>query len=383
MADKTAELDILCSNSKFTVNLYNVLIETSPGNIIFSPISIHAVLSMAYQGAQGTTAEKFASTLKIPEAKTAKEGYNVVMNRLNSIPNVTLLMANKVYLMERYKLLPDFSDAVTKNFLSEVQLLNFGANEAAAATINVWVEEKTKEKIKNLISKDNLGDFTRLVLVNAIYFKGNWMHEFDKEDTRTEPFYLNDVDSVDVEMMHMTRKFHYKGVRELGAQILELPYTNDNLSMVIILPFTGKQIAEVEKNLATVDLTEITNKMMYIEITVALPRFKIEQTIDLEDSLTKLGLGDIFNPSKANFSGMITSQESLYVSKVIQKAFIEVNEEGAEAAAATAMMIVPECCIEGPNMTFTADHPFVFMLLEKSSGKPNILFTGKITNPQL
>ena len=288
MADKTAELDILCSNSKFTVNLYNVLIETSPGNIIFSPISIHAVLSMAYQGAQGTTAEKFASTLKIPEAKTAKEGYNVVMNRLNSIPNVTLLMANKVYLMERYKLLPDFSDAVTKNFLSEVQLLNFGANEAAAATINVWVEEKTKEKIKNLISKDNLGDFTRLVLVNAIYFKGNWMHEFDKEDTRTEPFYLNDVDSVDVEMMHMTRKFHYKGVRELGAQILELPYTNDNLSMVIILPFTGKQIAEVEKNLATVDLTEITNKMMYIEITVALPRFKIEQTIDLEDSLTKV-----------------------------------------------------------------------------------------------
>ncbi|KAJ3654868.1 hypothetical protein Zmor_014023 [Zophobas morio] len=383
MAEKTAELQVLDSNSQFTINLYNALNETSSGNIIFSTISLHAVLSMAYQGARGTTAEKFASTLKIPEAKIATEGYNTVMNRLSSIPNVTLLMANKVYLMEGHKLLPEFSDVVTKNFRSEVQLLNFGASETAAATINAWVEEKTKDKIKGLIDKRNLDESTRLVLVNAIYFKGSWMHKFDKEDTKTEPFYLNDVDSVDVEIMHITRKYHYTSAKELGAQILELPYANDNVSMVIVLPFKKDGIAELEKQLAGVNLTDITYKMRYVEVTVALPKFKIEQTIDLEDSLTKLGLGEIFNPSAANFSGMISSKEPLYVSKVVQKAFIEVNEEGAEAAAATGMVIMTESLVMGPNIYFTADHPFILMLLEKSSGKPNILFTGKIINPQL
>ncbi|XP_063903041.1 leukocyte elastase inhibitor-like isoform X1 [Zophobas morio] len=381
MAEKTAELEVLDSSSQFTTNLYNVLAETSPGNIIFSPISVHAVLSMAYQGAQGTTAQKFASTLKIPEAKVARDGYNVIMNHLNSVPNVTLLMANKVYLMEGHTLLPDFSDAVTKSFLSEVQLLNFGANEAAAVTINSWVEEKTNEKIKDLVKKQDLSESTRLVLVNAIHFKGNWMHKFNKEATTMEPFYLNDKDSVDVQMMHMKRKFHYKAVKELEAEILEIPYTNDNLSMVIILPFKRDQILELEKKLATVNFTEIINKLWNIEVTVALPRFKIEQTIDLQDSLTKVGLGEIFTPA-ANFSGMITSKEPLYVSKVIQKAFIEVNEEGAEAAAATVMMIMTESLVRGPDISFTADHPFVFMLLEKSTAKPNILFTGKITNPQ-
>ena len=288
MAEKTTELQVLDSNSQFTTNLYNALNETSPGNIIFSTISLHAVLSMAYQGARGTTAEKFASTLKIPEAKIATEGYNIVMNRLNSVPNVTLLMANKVYLMEGHKLLPEFSNVVTKNFRSEVQLLNFGASETAAATINTWVEEKTKNKIKDLIDKQNLDESTRLVLVNAIYFKGSWMHKFDKEDTKTEPFYLNDGDSVDVEIMHITRKYHYKSAKELGAQILELPYTNDNVSMVIVLPFKKDGIAELEKLLAGVNLTDITNKMRYVEVTVALPKFKIDQTIDLEDSLTKV-----------------------------------------------------------------------------------------------
>ncbi|KAJ3654861.1 hypothetical protein Zmor_014018 [Zophobas morio] len=374
MADKTAKLEVVESNNQFTTNLYNVLSKSSSGNIIFSPISVHAVLSMAYQGARGTTAEKFASTLNIAEANIAGEGYNIVMNHLNSVPNVTLLMANKVYLMEGHQLLPDFSEAVTKNFLSEVQLLNFGANEAAAATINAWVEDKTKEKIKDLINKDDLDDLTRLVLVNAIYFKGSWLYKFDKEETKIEPFYLNDVDSVDVQMMHINRHFHYKPVEELDAALLELPYTNTDFCMFIILPFQRNDIDELEKKLANVNLIEITNKMWHVEVTVALPKFKIEQTIDLNKSLTKLGLGEIFDPPTANFSGMITSKEPLYVSKIIQKAFIEINEEGAEAAAATGDEIW-RC---SADMLFIADHPFIYYLLEK---KEKNLFIGRVSNP--
>ncbi|XP_063903044.1 leukocyte elastase inhibitor-like isoform X3 [Zophobas morio] len=382
MGEKTAEVEVLDSNSEFTINLYNVLAATSPGNSIFSPISLHAVLSMAYQGARGTTAEKFASTLKVPEAKVIKEGYKILIDHLNTIPYVTLLMANKVYLMEGYQLLPDFNNAVTENFVSEVQLLNFRERQSAAESINIWVEEKTQEKIKNLVNAGDLDGSTRLVLVNAIYFKARWMHVFSKNATRTEPFYLNDVDSVNVEMMHMKRKFHFNSIKEMGAKILELPYTNKNLSMVIILPFERNGIAELEKKLTTVNLAEITNELWNAQVTVALPKFKIEQTIDLKDSLTELGLGEIFSPV-ANFSGMITSKEPLYVSKVIQKAFIEVNEEGAEAAAATGMTICPKKLIKGPHITFIADHPFIIMLLEKINGKLNILFTGKIRNPQI
>ncbi|XP_063903064.1 leukocyte elastase inhibitor-like isoform X9 [Zophobas morio] len=378
MAEKTAELQVLESNRQFTTSLYNVLAEKA-GNVFFSPISVHAVLSMSYQGAKGTTAEKYAATLNVPEAKAAAEGYNVVMNRLNSVPNVTLLMANRVYLMDGYELVPEFSNAVTKNFLSEVQLVNFGANEAAAATINAWVEEKTKEKIKDLISKDDLNGLTRLVLVNAIYFKGDWKHKFDKAATKTEPFYLNDVDSIDVSMMHTKKKFNYKSDEALDAQILEMSYTNEDLSMFIILPNKRNGIAELEKKLATANLTEITQHMWNTEVNVALPRFKVETTMDLKDSLTKLGLGEIFSPGSADFSGMITAKEQLYVSKVIQKAFIEVNEEGAEAAAATAIRPRDLCFNMMVKRVFEviADHPFAYIVIDKIT--MNSLFLGRFS----
>ena len=289
MAKRNPELEVLESNRQFTTDLYNVLAK-APGNVIFSPISVHAVLSMSYQGAKGTTAEKFASTLKVPTAAVAAEGYSIVMNRLNSVPNVTLLMANKMYLMEGYQLVPGFSNAVTKNFLSEVQLLNFAENEAAAASINAWVEEKTKEKIKDLINKDDLDKSTRLILVNAIYFKGSWLDPFSKYSTKTEPFYLNNVDSVKVPMMNKCADFYYKADKNLDVQILELPYTNENPSMIIILPNMRNGLDKLEKKLATCNLRETTQHMEKTEVFVRLPKFKIEQTINLNDPLTKVGM---------------------------------------------------------------------------------------------
>ncbi|XP_063903037.1 alaserpin-like isoform X2 [Zophobas morio] len=364
MVLKTAEaLQVSDSSSQFTNNLYNVLAETSPGNIIFSPINLHAVLSMVYQGAQGTTAEKFASSLKVPEAKIARDGYSVIMQRLISVPKVSILIANKVYLMEGPTLLPDFSEAVTKDFLSDVQLLNFGDQTAAAATINTWVEEKTQEKIKDLVKEEDLNESTRLVLVNAIYFKATWMYVFD-EATITEPFYLNDVDSVNVPMMHMRKTLCFNIFKDLEAKMRD-------------------GIAELEKKLATVNLAKITSKVYNQPVTLTLPKFKFEQTIDLEDSLTKLGLGEIYDRSAANFSGMITSKEPLHVSKVIQKVFFQVNEDGSDAPPTPAISGRRDGWYDPErNITITADRPFLFVLLEKSTGT-HILFSGKIMNPLL
>ncbi|RZC38305.1 serine protease inhibitor 3/4-like, partial [Asbolus verrucosus] len=384
MAENTAELQVLQGNNQFATNLYKILSQTE-GNVFFSPISVHAGLSMAYQGALGTTAQHFAAALQVPEAKAAGEGYNAIMNRLNSIENVTLLMANKIYLMEGCKMLEDFNSAITKKFLSEVQLVNFAKNEEAADIINDWVQRKTREKIQDLIQKHDLDNLTRLVLVNAIYFKGNWKHKFSKADTKTEPFYLNDVDTVDVQMMHIKKKFLYKYDEALEAQVLELRYTNEDLSMIIILPNKRNGIRDLEEKLATVNLTHIKRDMRNTEVNVALPRFKIEQTIDLEDSLTKLGLGEIFNKDKANFRGMIelNPKENLYVSKAVQKAFIEVNEEGAEAAAATGIHVMMKRSLEFPE-EFNVDHPFMcYLLLKRSESATNhnvvdILFYGKV-----
>ncbi|XP_064212921.1 serine protease inhibitor 3/4 isoform X4 [Tribolium castaneum] len=384
MAEIASELQVLQGNNQFTSKMYKLLSQKK-GNIIFSPISMHAVLSMAYQGAQGSTAEHFASTLQVPEAKIAAEGYSEVMKRLNSVQNVTLLMANKVFLKNGFTLLTDFETAVTKSFQSEVQLVDFAQNEAAAKTINDWVEVQTREKIKDLIKKDDLNELTRLVLVNAIYFKGNWKHKFRKEETRTEPFYLNDVDKVEVQMMHTKNKFNYKNDEALDAQILEMPYTNENLSMVIILPNQRNGIGELEKKLENYNLSEITTNMWNTEVNVALPKFKIEQTIDLEEALKKLGLGEIFDQDKANFRGMIELKpnENLYVSKVIQKAFIEVNEEGAEAAAATGLIWAVDSLPVHQDLCFNVDHSFIILLSENLNKRTSTLFMGKILKPQI
>lgn len=289
MSENTAALQVIQGNGQFTNNLYKVLAQDDE-NLIFSPISVHAVLSMAFQGSQGTTSEKLAATLKIPDARTAGEGYIDVIKRLNSVSNVTLLMANKVFVHQVAKLLPDFQTAVTKNFLSEVQAVDFGDNIPAAKTINSWVEEQTRDKIKDLIKPNDLNSLTRLVLVNAIYFKGDWKHKFDKSLTKKEPFHLLSGSTVDVDMMHIKKKFYYKNDEALGAQVLELKYVNEDISMIIILPNEKDGIKDVEAKLVNTTLADITKDMYHTEVNVALPRFKIESTIDLKDALSAVSL---------------------------------------------------------------------------------------------
>uniref|UniRef100_A0A6P7FA82 Antichymotrypsin-2-like isoform X6 n=1 Tax=Diabrotica virgifera virgifera TaxID=50390 RepID=A0A6P7FA82_DIAVI len=384
MAEENKHLTaVLQGNGLFTRNAYQILAQEKGKNIFFSPISIHAILSLASQGSGGKTQKALTSALQVADIATLAEGYKAAMLKLNSVEDVTLLMANKVYVKNEYALKDEFKDKVVNHFFSEVQNVDFSQSAAAAKTINTWVEEKTKDKIKDLIQPDDLNDDTRLVLVNAIYFKGKWAAPFKPEDTKTEKFYLNDNDSIDVQMMHTKKKFFFKNDEALDAKVLELPYTNKDLSMIVILPNKRNGINELELKLANTDLTKITENMFRPDVIVALPKFKIETTINLEEPLTKLGLGVIFS-DHADFTGMLKSPEPLKVSKVIHKAFIEVNEEGAEAAAATAMFMarITSIGIPDPIEEFIADHPFIIMLNNRHDYyNSNILFVGKIEIP--
>ncbi|CAG9854047.1 unnamed protein product [Phyllotreta striolata] len=384
MAEENKQLTaVVQGNSLFTRNLYQILAKEKQKNIFFSPISIHAVLAMASQGSGGKTQKAFTDALQVPSISTLAQGYQDAMTKLNSVQDVTLHMANKIYLKESYSLKDAFRKTVSDNFFSEVQSINFEENAAAAKTINTWVEDKTNNKIQDLIKPDDVDKTTRLVLVNAIYFKGKWAEPFKPSETQTEKFYLNDNDTIDVSMMHIKKKFFYKNDESLDAKVLELPYTNKDLSMIVILPNKRNGIDELEAKLANYDLSNITADMYKPEVIVALPKFKIEATIQLNDPLTELGLGEIFSDS-ADFSGMLNSPEELKVSKVIQKAFIEVNEEGAEAAAATGLKVIMKRSLDiSPIEEFKCDRPFFVIFIFRHQPISNVLFKGKIFHPGL
>ncbi|KAJ8985513.1 hypothetical protein NQ317_015058 [Molorchus minor] len=380
MAEENEALTaVLQGNGEFTKNLYKVLAREK-GNVFFSPISVHAILSLAAQGSASQTKEAFTKVLNVADVKVAADGYKDIMMRLNSIKDVTLLMAYKVFLMEKYELREEFKSLTTQQFLAEAQSLDFAKSEAAAETINTWVEQKTNNKIKDLINGGDLTQDTRLVLVNAIYFKGRWAEPFRPRSTKIEDFYLNGKRKIKVEMMHINREFFFKNDESLDAKVLELPYVNNTISLIVILPNKRNGIDDLEEKLAGTDLMNITDNMYKEDVYVSLPKFKIEQTIDLQQSLTELGLGDMFTDN-ANFSKMIGGSENLYVSKVVQKVFIEVNEEGAEAAAAAGMGYM-EYCMPPPPKPFLADHPFMIILQAKQLNKHNILFSGRISSPK-
>lgn len=279
--------NVLHGNGLFTKKLYEIL-NKSNGNIIFSPISVHAILSLAAQGSDGETKEAFVNTLNISNIDILAEGYKMVMDSLHTIQDVTLHMANKVYIKDSYNLKESFKTTITKLFYSEIEPVDFLKSKEAAKTINSWVENKTNEKIKDLVKEEDLDKDTRLILVNAIYFKGKWKHPFKVERTTSEEFYLNENDTVDVQMMHITERFSIKFDENLNAQILELPYTNDNVSMVIILPNNRNGLEELEEKLPTIDLMKITEDMSRPEVQVSIPKFKIEQTIELNEPLSKV-----------------------------------------------------------------------------------------------
>ncbi|XP_065079926.1 serine protease inhibitor 42Dd-like isoform X2 [Ochlerotatus camptorhynchus] len=374
---QTADAQFVRKTNDFALELYKQVISNEKKNVVISPFSISTCLSFAAMGAGGLTAEEMFKVLKYDPAQKSSiaESYGNVMTNLDG--NKSLRIANKMYIMENYSVKFNFHEIAKKSFRSEAENVNFQDNTAAAKKINTWVEQKTNDKIKDLISPDSLDEYTRLVLVNAIHFKGTWTHQFNPESTRPMPFWISGTESVDVPMMNTKKHFKHGVFDDLGLAALELTYSDSDVSMLILLPHERDGLTKLEENLQNIDIPEMLTKMHSQEVEVFLPKFKIEFDLDLKDTLEKLGMGTMFS-DRADFSELLEQNEPLKVSKVVHKAFIEVNEEGAEAAAATGMIMMAMCLII--PVEFIANHQFYFALLNRK--EKLVVFNGRIQNPK-
>jgi len=364
-------------NTVFGGRLYNLLRE-EPGNIIMSPFSVSGVMAMVNAGAGGETATQVTNGMSFPGTKELAMGYKDAIPALRTNDNFTLEAANTIFGMEGFDILPGFRETMHQHFHASIQTTDFSKNKEASRLINDWVEKLTREKIKDLIKPDMLNSLTRLVLVNAIYFKGDWASKFDPKRTRDQDFQLSDGSKVAVPMMTQTRKYQWASMEGLDAAMIELPYKGDRIVMQILLPRQAGGLRELEDKLRTEELeTLFQENKMEEKVALTLPRFKLEQTIPLNSHLESLGIRDMFVAGQADFSGIDGTRE-LFVSTVVQKAFIEVNEEGSEAAAATGAVMMMRS-MPMPPEEFVADHPFLFYLRDRLTGM--LLFQGRVQDP--
>ncbi|XP_049546262.1 antichymotrypsin-2-like isoform X2 [Anopheles darlingi] len=378
MADSSIDAQFVQQSNDFAVQLYKQVSAKNAGqNVVISPLSISGCLSLAAMGAGGLTAEELFGGLRYGKAdrkQQVAESYGRLMQRLAT--DKTIAMANKLYVKEGYQVKSSFNEVASGSFQSEAQALNFTQNVEAAKTINDWVEGKTNKKIQDLIAPDMLDDLTRMVLVNAVYFKGTWAYQFDPARTRPMPFWISATESRDVPMMNIKKHFAYNNFEDKGFSALELTYNGSGVTMLVLLPNERDGLAALEEKLPSLNLAEITSQLHKQEVEVFLPKFKIEFSLDLNDDLTELGMGRMFSDA-AEFPDLLEGNEPLKVSKVVHKAFIEVNEEGTEAAAATGMAIMAMCLIISEPLVFKADHPFLYALL---SPEKSAYFLGKMSN---
>jgi len=353
------------------------------GNIFYSPYSVFTALAMTYEGAKSTTAEEMESVLHIEQDN---ESFHQYMKNLydylneNSVYNIST--ANALWVNDNYQLLEEYVNVIESFYGGSSSGIDFSDPEAAADFINQWVESQTNNLIKDLVPASAIDPvLTMLILTNAIYFKGAWDVQFDEDNTTERDFTTSEGEVVQVETMNLTDtedRFNYTETDEL--QMLELPYSGDEISMMIILPKDGVELSDITGSINKDDYNGWIDDMYDIELDIYLPKFKFETSYSLNNYLKELGMKKAFEYD-ANFTGIFGPMD-LFISDVIHKAFIEVNEEGTEAAAATAVMVATTA-INGDDtpsrIVFDANHPFLFTLHHKETG--TILFMGEVANP--
>jgi serine protease inhibitor len=371
---------VVAGNNAFAVALYGQLRNQS-GNLFFSPESISTALAMAYAGARGDTAFQMAKTLHFTlPLDQLNPAMGALLGDLNTThQNYQLNVANALWAQQGYTFLDAFLNVLKTNYGAGLNQVNFkGATEAARLTINQWVEKKTQDKIKDLLQPGALRPDTRLVLTNAIYFKGDWETQFDKAQTKNEVFFLSPSQTTTTPLMHREGGFSYFNGGTFQA--LEIPYKSKELSIIIFLPKDRGGLSELEQSLTASNLQQWLHQVGPVpKVIVTLPKFKSTQQFELGATLRAMGMPAAFGGS-ADFSGM-TGKRDFAISEVIHKAYIDVNEEGTEAAAATSvtMRTMAMRPVEQTPPVFRADHPFVFLIRDNRSD--SILFMGRIANP--
>lgn len=365
-------------NTDFALRLYHQLGQTK-GNLFFSPHSISTALAMTWAGTRGATETEMAAalgfTLGQEQLHPAFAGLAARLERAREQSGAKLSTANALWPQQGFDFAKPFLDTVQANYDAELRPLDFaGATEEARRTINGWVEERTEDLIKELIKPGVLNSATRLVLTNAIYFKGQWQETFDEKRTRNLPFTLASGTKVEAPLMRNEDNFQY-GEAD-GLNLLRLQYGKGGLSMVVLLPADHGGLPTLEGKLNTAQLEDWLTNMRRQKVDVSLPRFRVETKYELNEALAVLGMKEAFKPT-ADFSGM-DPEKRLFLSAVIHQAFVEVNEEGTEAAAATGA-VMQVTSMPMPPKVFRADHPFIFMIMGPND---EILFMGRVEDPR-
>jgi serpin B len=370
------------NNNTFAFDLYRSL-KTQGGNLIYSPYSISLALAMTYAGARGETESQMAQVLHFLSQDQLHPAFNALDLQLaergkaqsEEETPLQLNIANAVWAEQTYPFLQAFLDTIALNYGAGIRLADFiNQYEAVRKEINNWVSDQTEGKIKDLIPEGVLDSDTRMALVNAIYFKADWLHPFEPDSTQDAPFHLLDGAEVTVPMMNQDTFIPY--AEGDGWQVIELAYQGETAAMDIIVPDEGR-FEEVESSLDFETASAILGSLQPTSVTLALPKFKYESEFGLADQLKALGMSDPFDPDKADFSGM-TERNDLYISAVVHKAFVAVDEKGTEAAAATAV-IVGVTSAPVFDVTLIIDRPFIFFIRDIRTGQ--ILFVGRVLNP--
>ncbi|XP_067630663.1 serine protease inhibitor 42Dd-like isoform X3 [Eurosta solidaginis] len=350
-------------------------------NVIFSPASIQSCLTLAYLGAEGETAQQMHKALRLPtnldKTGIAADYANFISKRFVDRQNEKadapkLRLANRIYVNDCFQISSQYNELAKKSFDTEAVPTKFSDSNHVAKSINNWIESQTDGKIQNLVQPDALTSYTSAILINAIYFKAKWLTPFSQTSTRNSEFKMVDGKKAMIPMMSGDEHIKYGKLANLDASVIVLPYKDSDLSMMILLPNKVEGLQKLEEALALTDFNQIESQLRVQHVDIFLPKFRIEFSIDLKEPLRKLGLTDMFCDS-ADFSGLFTQKQSQKVDEVKHKAFIDVNEAGSEAAAATYMKIVP-MSLNLDQKVFRADHPFVFAIRDKDA----IYFVGHV-----
>jgi serpin B len=376
--------EVVEGNNRFALELHSRLAK-QPGNLFYSPASLSMALAMTSAGARGETAAEMARVLHLPADRDGlHDAFAALRKGLHETGSgakgsIQLRLANRLWGQRGYDFLPDFLALTRESYGAELAEVDFVHEaEQAREAINAWVAEKTEGKIVDLIPPGMLDDLTRLVLTNAIYFKGSWSRPFPKAATRDDTFHVSGDKVVTVPMMFKNDDVSYR--QGDGLKVLELPYGKGELSTVVILPDAVEGLPALETRLTAEDLGRWLGDLRRRKVQVFLPRFKLTSQFSLGGVLAEMGMGLAFSRDRADFSG-ISTREKLHVSAVVHKAFVDVNEEGTEAAAATGVMVATRAAMVKQEPTvFRADHPFLFLIRDTRSGC--VLFMGRVVNPK-
>jgi serpin B len=376
--------DFAKGSNAFALDLHRRL--APEGNLVFSPASISFALAMTWGGAKGPTGEEMARVLHFAGAPAEVAGSASQISRSLEDPShpVTFRIANRLFGERTYDFLPGFLAATQTGFGAPLEGVDFkGAPDAARRGINGWVESKTEKRIVDLVPPSAITRDTRLVLVNAIYFLGDWQQPFEKESTSPAPFHMPRGATRDVPTMR--RSASLRLARGPGWKALELPYKGGQLSMLVLLPDAVNGLAAFERDLTADTLAEVDRSLASVRVAVALPRFEVNprESIALADQLKAMGMAAAFDRRRADFTGIANPRdptERLYLAEVFHKAFVKADEKGTEAAAATAAVMARVSGMPmAPPEEFKADHPFLFLIRDNASGL--VLFLGRVSDP--